>query len=89
MTAMRSLRDDIIDSPVSVGLARARTFTRVWQANEGAPWIVAKAMALREHLRTVPLFVREHDRLAGSISERPGAMPVFVELGIAENTGYT
>ena len=30
-----------------------------------------------------------HDRLAGSISELPGAMPVMVELGIAENNIYT
>ncbi|MFW6162610.1 MAG: glycine radical domain-containing protein [Planctomycetota bacterium] len=45
-------------------------------------------MALREHSQAVPLFVRPGDRLAGSISETPGAMPVFVELGIAENGIY-
>ncbi len=88
LTDMLTLRDDIINSPVSVGLARARTFTRVWQENPGAPWIVNKALALREHLRTVGLFVRPCDRLAGSIAERPGAMPLFPEIGIAENRGY-
>ena len=85
---MLALRKDIVESSVAVALHRARTFTRVWQENEGAPWIVKKAMALREYFRTVPLYIREHDRIAGSISETPGAMPVFAELGIAENGIY-
>ena len=80
-----ALRDDIISSPVAVALYRARVFTRVWQENDGAPWIVLKGMALRAYFETVPLFIRTHDRLAGSISETPGAMPVFPELGIGEN----
>lgn len=37
---------------------------------------------MREYFQTVPLYIREHDRLAGSIGELPGAMPLFVELGI-------
>ena len=86
---MLALRREILDSPVDVALHRARTFTRVWRENEGAPWQVLKAMALREHFRTVPLYVRHHDKLAGSISETPGAMPVYVELGIGENGIYT
>jgi pyruvate-formate lyase len=85
---MRALRQSILDSPLSVALERARAFTRVWQENEGAPWIVKKAMALREHLRTVPLYIRPHDQIAGSISETPGGMPVMAELGIAENNIY-
>jgi pyruvate-formate lyase len=85
---MLALRRDILDSPVSVGLARADAFTTVWQANEGAPWIVKKAMALREYFRMVPLYLRANDLLAGAISEAPGAMPLMVELGIAEENLY-
>jgi formate C-acetyltransferase len=85
---MLALRRAILDSPVDVGLARAEAFTRVWQANEGAPWIVKKALALREYFRTVPLYIRPYDLLAGTISEAPGAMPVMVELGIAEENIY-
>lgn len=88
VTPMWALRNDILESPVSVGLERAEVFTRVFQENEGAPWIVKKAMALRRYLRTVPLYVRRLDRIAGAISERPGAMPVHVEIGIAENPIY-
>jgi len=83
-----ALREDILASPVTVALERARVFTRVFQENEGAPWIVKKAMAFREHLRTIPLYIRPHDRIAGSISETPGAMPLYPELGIAENAIY-
>ena len=86
--ATLALRREILDSPVGVALHRARTFTRVWRESEGAPWVVLKAMALRDYFATVPLYVRPHDRIAGSISETPGAMPVFVELGIAENGIY-
>ncbi len=64
---------------------RARTFTKVFQATEDQPWIVRKSKALREYLETVPLYVRQHDGIAGSITELPGAMPVMVEIGIAEN----
>jgi hypothetical protein len=88
-TPMLALRRAILDSPVTVALERARVYTRVFQANEAAPWIVAKAMAFREHLETVPLYRREHDRLAGSICEAPGGMPVHVEIGVGENGIYT
>ncbi len=84
-----ALRKSVVESAVSVGLHRARTFTRIWQENETKPWVLKKALALREYLRTVPLYLRPGDRIAGSISERPGAMPIIVELGIAENPIYT
>ncbi|MHC4580486.1 MAG: pyruvate formate lyase family protein, partial [Planctomycetota bacterium] len=83
------LRRAIVDSPVSVGLHRAEVFTRIYQRHADEPWIVRKALSLREYFETVPLYLREHDALAGSISERPGAMPVIVELGIGENGIYT
>jgi len=85
---LQILRRDILDSPVAVSLERARVFTRIWQQNEGAPWIVKKALAFREHLETVPLYIRPYDRLAGSISDIPGAMPLIVELGVGENSIY-
>jgi formate C-acetyltransferase len=86
---MAALRRDIVGSPLRVALHRAQVFTRVFQTTEDRPWIVRKALALREYFQTVPLYLRAHDRLAGSISELPGAMPVMVELGIAENNIYT
>jgi len=86
---LAALRREIIDSPVRVALHRARTFTRVFQEHEHEPWVLRKALALREYFQTVPLYLREHDGLAGSISETPGAMPVIVELGIGENGIYT
>ncbi len=84
--AMGELRRDILgtlDYP-RVALHRARVFTRVFQETEGKPWEVRKAMALREHFRTVPLYLRPGDRLAGSICETPGAMSLMAELGFGE-----
>ncbi|MCX7824317.1 MAG: hypothetical protein N2689_02035 [Verrucomicrobiae bacterium] len=78
-----------MNSPFGVALHRAKVFTKVFQQHEAEPWIVRKAMALREYFETVPLYLREHDGIAGSISETPGAMPLMVELGIAENNIYT
>jgi len=86
---MAALRKAMMDSPVDVALHRARVFTKVFQQHEAEPWIVRKAMALREYFETVPLYLRPHDRIAGSISEKPGAMPLMVELGIADNNIYT
>jgi len=86
---LAALRREIVDSPVRVALHRAKTFTKVFQNTEHEPWIERKAKALREYFQTVPLYLREHDGLAGSISELPGAMPVMVELGIGENNIYT
>ena len=86
---MTALRRSIVDSPVRVALHRAQVFTKVFQENEERPWIVRKGMAIREYFQTVPLYLREHDLLAGAISEAPGAMPVIVELGIGENNIYT
>ncbi len=84
-----ALRRAIVDSPVGVGLHRAEVFTAVYQRHADEPWIVRKGLSLREYFETVPLYLRKHDALAGSISERPGAMPVIVELGIGENGIYT
>ncbi|MBN1851975.1 MAG: hypothetical protein JW829_04595 [Pirellulales bacterium] len=84
-----ALRQEIVNTPVRIGLHRAEVFTRVFRETEGKPWVLRKAMALREYFQTVPLYRREHDRLAGFISEMPGAMPVIVELGIGENGIYT
>src|SRR5689334_6609895 len=67
-----SLRRDIVESPLGVALYRAKVFTKVFQEHEGQPWILCKSMALREYFRTVPLYLRPHDRIAGSISETPG-----------------
>ena len=86
---MAALRKALLDSPVGVALHRAKVFTKVFQQHSTEPWIVRKALALREYFESVPLYLREHDRIAGSISEMPGAMPVMVELGIAENNIYT
>jgi len=85
LDGMLALRRDILASPVNVALERARVYTRVFEANEGESWIVCKALAFREHLRSIPLYIRDHDRIAGSISETPGAMPLHVEIGIGEN----
>lgn len=85
---MLALRQAIKDAPLGVALHRAKIFTRVFQQHESEPWIVRKALALREYFETVPLYLREHDGIAGSISEIPGAMPVMVELAIGENNIY-
>ena len=69
------LRRDIVQSPVGVAQHRAEIFTRVFREHEGQPWIASKGLALREYFRTVPLYIRPNDRIAGSISETPGAMP--------------
>jgi pyruvate-formate lyase len=84
-----ALRRAMIDAPVLVGSHRARIFTEVFQKHQDEPWLLNKARALHEYFKTVPLYLREHDGIAGSISEAPGAMPVIVELGIAENSIYT
>ena len=84
-----ALRQDIVSSPIRVALHRAQTFTKVFQETDGQPWVLRKARAMREYFQTAPLYIRQHDALAGSISELPGAMPLFVELGIGENNIYT
>lgn len=84
-----ALRQSIVSSPVRVAAHRAKVFTEVFRATEDRPWVLRKALALAEYFRTVPLYIRDHDGLAGSISELPGGMPVFVELGIGENNIYT
>ncbi|MCX6901205.1 MAG: hypothetical protein NT105_21220 [Verrucomicrobia bacterium] len=85
---MAALRRAMMDSPLQVALHRAKVFTKAFQQHDAEPWIVRKAMALREYFETVPLYLREHDGIAGSISETPGAMPVMVELAIGENNIY-
>ncbi len=82
------LRDSIINSPIAVAYHRARVYTDIFRANEEKPWIIRKSKALREYCNTVPLYLREHDRIAGSISEIPGAMPLYVELGLGTNSIY-
>jgi hypothetical protein len=86
---MWELRQDILSSPLSVALERAYSYTRMFKEHEGAPWIVKKALGFRAHLNTVPLYIRMNDKIAGSICETPGGMPLLPELGIGENTIFT
>jgi pyruvate-formate lyase len=86
---MAALRGAMMDSRLGVALHRAKVFTKVFQQREAEPWIVRKSLALRAYFETVPLYLREHDGIAGAISETPGAMPLMVELGITENSIYT
>ena len=85
---MAALRQAVVQTPVGVALHRAKVYTQVFRQTEGQPWVVRKAKALREYLETVPIYLRPNDRIAGSISESPGAMPVIVEIGIGENNIY-
>ena len=87
--SMAALRKAVVDTPLTIGLHRAKVFTDVFRQHEAKPWIVRKALALQEYLKSVPLYVREGDGIAGAISEAPGAMPVMAELGIGENGIYT
>lgn len=86
-----SLRAAILNSEFRVALHRARTYTSAFEEAEadGTAWVVAKARAFRAHLRTMPLWLRPGDQLAGSLTEFPGAMPLIVELGIGENGIFT
>ncbi|RMD83333.1 MAG: hypothetical protein D6820_02460, partial [Lentisphaerae bacterium] len=86
---IEKLRASILSSPVDVAIHRAQTYTRVFRENPGSSFMINKARALKTYWETVPLYLRDNDRIAGTISERPGAMPVFVEIGMAENAIYT
>src|SRR5512137_125423 len=54
---MLALRRDVIHSPIRIGLHRAKVFTEVFQKNESKPWVLRKALALREYLESVPLYL--------------------------------
>ncbi len=86
-SSMKLLRSDVL-SPLGkkpeIALHRAQTYTQFFQESGNTPWVLKKAKAFRKHLQTVPLYIRNHDLLAGSICETPGAMPLFPELGIGE-----
>ena len=88
---LAGLRRAILDSDFRVALHRAQTYTDVFAAGEaeGLSWLLCKAQAFRQHLRGVPLWLRPGDRLAGSLTEWPGGMPVICELGIGENGIFT
>lgn len=43
-----ALRRAMIDTPLRIGLHRARVFTTVFRENAAQPWIVRKGVALRE-----------------------------------------
>jgi len=78
---IQRIRDELMATPDTVCLARARLVTEAWRRHEGEPVPVKRAKAFAHVLRHMTLDVRSNPVFAGNTSLRPRAWMLVPEHG--------
>ncbi|MCL2057507.1 MAG: hypothetical protein FWH01_00405 [Oscillospiraceae bacterium] len=81
------LRDGLFAAESGTCFERATAITRSYKQSEGEPSVVRRAMALRDILRDVPIYIRDDELLVGSRSSRLGHRTAYPEYSLSLGGG--
>lgn len=79
---IRRLREAVLAAKPGVCLDRARIYTEVYRKNECQPIIIRRALALRETLLRMSIWINEDELVVGCHASRPRAAPIFPEYSM-------
>ncbi|NSW58573.1 MAG: hypothetical protein HPY44_21385 [Armatimonadetes bacterium] len=79
---VRQIRDELMGTPDTVCLERARLATEAWRVHEHEPAPIRRAHVLAHVLRNMTLDLRSNPVFAGNTSARPRAWMLLPEYGI-------
>lgn len=79
---VRQIRDDLLNTPDTVCLDRARLVTEAWRAHEHEPAPIRRALMLQYLLRHMRLDLTSNPVFAGNTSAKPQAWMLVPEHGI-------
>ena len=76
------LREKVLSTKPSICTERARYYTEVYDRNEEKPLIIRRALALRETLENMTIFIDDGELIVGNHSSKIKAAPFFPEYAV-------
>ncbi|MHB1315932.1 MAG: glycyl radical protein [Christensenellales bacterium] len=74
------LKDLFLDRTPQMCCQRAEVYTRIYKEYEACPAVLKRAVAFRETVRAMDLFIEEGELILGHIASKPRAAEVFPEI---------
>jgi formate C-acetyltransferase len=79
---VQSLRERILAACSTICLERARFYTEAFSANEDKPIVIKRALAIRDTLRGMSIFIEPGDLIVGNQASKLRAAPIFPEYAV-------
>lgn len=76
------LKEEVLSTKPGVCIERAKIYTEVYQKNEEKPVLIKRALALRETLAGMSVWIRDGELLVGNHGAKLRAAPIFPEYAI-------
>ncbi|MEI6873789.1 MAG: glycyl radical protein [Spirochaetota bacterium] len=77
------IKDEVLSTPPSICIERARIYTRVYAEHEHLPIVRRRALALRRCLEEMTLWIGKDELVVGNHASRNRAAPIFPEYAVA------
>lgn len=77
------LKEEVLSTPPSICIERARIYTRVYQETEHLPVPRRRALALRRTLEEMTIWIGDDELVVGNHAARNRAAPIFPEYAVA------
>ncbi len=76
------MRNTLLDRVPEICAERAVLITDVYRNNEGQPFIMKKALALKKVLSEMSIYIEEDQLIAGNQASTPRGAPIFPEYSV-------
>lgn len=80
--SVQDMRNRVLDAPSTICLDRARIITEVYKANEDKQVVLKRALAMKEILAEMPIFIDPSELIVGNQASRHRAAPIFPEYAV-------
>jgi len=79
---VNNLREKVLSTKPTICVERAKIYTEVYQKYEAFPVPVKRAIALKETLERMTIYIDEGELVVGNVSSRINAAPYFPEYAV-------
>ena len=79
---INNLRNRFIAVTPEISVDRARIITESYSRTIGLPFILRRALALREILENIGIYIEDDELIVGGLTEKPRGVPVFPEYDV-------
>ena len=76
------IKDEILSTPPSICIERARIYTRVYRETEALPIARRRALALRRTLEEMTIWIGDTELIVGNHASKNRAAPIFPEYAV-------
>lgn len=80
---VKGLKERFLNLAPCMCCDRAIVFTEVYQRHEAMPVVLKRAIAIRETLERMPIFIEHNEFIMGHVASKPRGAEVFPEINMA------